>query len=522
MKLHQLGRTLGVLALLGGLQGGLAAAAHADSPVSLCTSTNGPYGAATVGGGRYLIMPDEWNSAAEVCLGSDGGADFTVTSSALSSATNTRPGAPGAYARIEYLNRAGELPLPVATMGDTLTSWRTTTGVPGQYNVAYDLWYADTADGCGPTTSHELMIWLNRQGGPVPLGTATAQVTLGGRAYQVYQHQDATTGKQVISYLMTTPTNSVYDLNLRTVTSDAVVRGYVPAGGELCSVQAGFEIWNGGAGLAANSFSYQPATGLPTGNVTSGLPGKCLDAGNNGANTGDWSMPVEVWDCAGTPGQTWTVGNDGTVQALGKCLDVYGGGTTNGTAVQLYPCNGSGAQVWTANGKGLQNPQSGLCLADPSASTTNGTQLILWTCGSSGQDWRYPYSGRPIWTAFTSKAANLCLSGGVETATAITLHGCNTVPTPPQNWSFVKDGTLRHSSGACLDAGTGTTPGSLVQLAPCSGSPAQQWLLSPTGYLLNPATALCLDDPKSTGTPGVPLDLWTCNGTSAQVWYSAA
>ncbi|WP_354638502.1 ricin-type beta-trefoil lectin domain protein [Kitasatospora camelliae] len=510
------------LALVGGLQGGLAGAASADPAVTLCTSVNGPYGSAVVGGGRYRIMPDEWNSSAELCMRSDGGPNFTVTGSALTNATNTRPGAPGAYTRIEYVPRPSELPTPVATLGDTLTSWRTTTGVAGQYNTAYDLWYADTAAGCGPTTSHELMIWLNRQGGPVPLGTATQQVTLGGRAYQVYQHQDATSGKQVISYLMTNPTTSVYDLNLRTVTADAVVRGFVPAGGVLCSVQAGFEIWNGGTGLATTSFAYLPSTGLPSGNLTSGLPGKCLDAGNNAADPGDASLPADIWDCAATPGQTWTAGNDGTLKALGRCLDVVGGGRDNGTPVRLYPCNGTGAQVWTPNGKGLLNPQSGLCLADPAASTANGTRLILWTCGATGQDWRLPYGGQPIWTAFTNKATNTCLSGGVETPTSVSLHGCNSTPTPPQNWQLVNDGTLRLSTGACLDAGTAGTAGSPVLLAPCSGSTGQQWLLSPTGYLLNPASGRCLDDPKSTPVPGVQLHLWTCNGTAAQTWYSAA
>ncbi|MFF1908491.1 ricin-type beta-trefoil lectin domain protein [Kitasatospora sp. NPDC058218] len=510
------------LALVGGLQGALAGTASADPAASLCSSVNGKFGSAVVGDGRYRIMPDEWNSSAEVCMTSDGGANFTVTRSDLTNATNTQPGAPGAYTRIEYVPRPGELPTPVATMGDTLTGWRTTTGVPGQYNAAYDLWYADTAGGCGPTTSHELMIWLNRQGGPVPLGTATQQVTLGGRTYQVYQYQNATTGKQVISYLLATATNSVYALNLRAITADAVVRGYVPADGALCSVQAGFEIWNGGTGLATNSFSYQPATGLPTGNVTSGLPGKCLDAGSNSAGPDTFSMPADIWDCAATPNQTWTVGNDGTVKALGKCLDVTGGGLTDGTPVQLYPCNGTGSQVWTQNAKGLLNPQSGLCLADPAASTTNGTQLILRTCGASGQDWRPPYNGQPLWSAFTNKATNYCLSGGVENPTSVSLHGCSASPTAPQNWSLVKDGTLRISTGSCLDAGTAGTAGSTVQLAPCSGATTQQWLLSPTGYLLNPASGKCLDDPKSTTVPGVPLNLWTCNGTAAQVWYSAA
>ncbi|MFI8081531.1 RICIN domain-containing protein [Kitasatospora sp. NPDC086009] len=185
----------------------------------------------------------------------------------------------------------------------------------------------------------------------------------------------------------------------------------------------------------------------------------------------------------------------------------------------LYPCNGTGSQVWTQNAKGLLNPQSGKCLADPGASTANGTQLVLWSCGAGGQDWRYPYSGQPIWSAFTNKATTYCLSGGVENSTSVSLHTC--AATPQQNWQLVKDGTLRVSTGACLDAGTAGTAGSTVLVAPCSGSTAQQWLPSPTGYLLNPASGKCLDDPRSTAVQGVALNLWTCNGTGAQVWYSA-
>ncbi|GAA3035969.1 hypothetical protein GCM10020229_54160 [Kitasatospora albolonga] len=41
--------------------------------------------------------------------------------------------------------------------------------------------------------------------------------------------------------------------------------------------------------------------------------------------------------------------NDGTVVGVesGLCLDVSGGGTANGTAVQLWTCNGGGNQKWT-------------------------------------------------------------------------------------------------------------------------------------------------------------------------------
>ena len=57
--------------------------------------------------------------------------------------------------------------------------------------------------------------------------------------------------------------------------------------------------------------------------------------------------------------------------------------TTPGTKLELYDCNGVGGQQWVpqANGSVL-NPQSGLCLDDPSGNTANGTQLQIWTCNN--------------------------------------------------------------------------------------------------------------------------------------------
>ena len=34
--------------------------------------------------------------------------------------------------------------------------------------------------------------------------------------------------------------------------------------------------------------------------------------------------------------------------ALNKCLDISGGGSADGTKIQLWTCNGSGAQNWAA------------------------------------------------------------------------------------------------------------------------------------------------------------------------------
>ena len=72
---------------------------------------------------------------------------------------------------------------------------------------------------------------------------------------------------------------------------------------------------------------------------------------------------VQLYTCNGTNAQTWTVGRDGTLRALGKCMDVTSAGTANGTKIQLWDCNGTGAQVWQAQSNGtLRNPRSGRCL----------------------------------------------------------------------------------------------------------------------------------------------------------------
>lgn len=130
-----------------------------------------------------------------------------------------------------------------------------------------------------------------------------------------------------------------------------------------------------------------PPTGS-TGQVT-GLGGKCVDvAGANSAN----GTAVQMYDCNGTAAQQWTVGSDGTLRALGKCMDITAAGTANGTKVQLYDCNGTGAQVWQrGSGDSLVNPVSGKCLDVTDKSTANGARLQIWSCtGATNQQFGLP------------------------------------------------------------------------------------------------------------------------------------
>ncbi|WP_242636760.1 ricin-type beta-trefoil lectin domain protein [Myceligenerans salitolerans] len=119
-----------------------------------------------------------------------------------------------------------------------------------------------------------------------------------------------------------------------------------------------------------------------------GYGGKCTDVA--GASTADGTA-VQLWDCNGTDAQQWSAGPGNAVRALGKCLDVAGAGTSNGTLVQLYTCNGTNAQAWQHRSDGsLVNTGSGKCLDATGPSSANGTRLQIWTCtGGTNQHWTW-------------------------------------------------------------------------------------------------------------------------------------
>src|SRR5689334_10295510 len=113
-----------------------------------------------------------------------------------------------------------------------------------------------------------------------------------------------------------------------------------------------------------------------TGAIT-GFAGKCVDVAAASSANG---TQVQLYTCNSTTAQQWTVGTDGSLQALGKCLNVAAAGTANGTRVQIFDCNGSGAQKWQGSNGTLVNPASGKCLDVTGVNSADGTPLQIWTC----------------------------------------------------------------------------------------------------------------------------------------------
>ncbi|HEX4831943.1 MAG TPA: arabinofuranosidase catalytic domain-containing protein [Trebonia sp.] len=133
-------------------------------------------------------------------------------------------------------------------------------------------------------------------------------------------------------------------------------------------------------GTSAQAFSVNG------GGVINAPGGQCVDV--IGDDNGTDGTGVNLWGCqAYAVDQHWHHNANGSLETLGRCLDIDGNGTAAGTKVELWDCNGVGGQVWQQQSNGsLLNPQSGLCLDDPSGNTANGTLLQIWTCnGTSAQ-----------------------------------------------------------------------------------------------------------------------------------------
>jgi hypothetical protein len=417
-----------VIAVLAGVAG-LAVSATVGTPAHAATTTLCNSQTASVGGGSYIVQNDEWNSSAAECVTTDGSADFTVANSAISNATN---GAPGGYPSIYQGCHWGECssgglaatPIQASSLGTgkVTTSWSTTQTGSGAYDVAYDIWFNKTATTTGQPNCMELMVWLNHQGSVQPFGSEVAtNVSIGGHSYNVWE--GANSFGDTVSYSMTTGTTSVTGLDIGQLAQDAIGRGYMASSCYLIDVEAGFELWQGGAGLATKSFSLTIGGSANTVTVTN--PGS--QAGTVGKAA---SVQVSASDSA--PGQTLTYSASGLPAGLSVNSStglISGTPTTAGTYSAIVTAkdgtgaSGSATFTWAVAPSG----GGGACTAKYGIVDTwsGGFQAqVTVTAGASGLSgwsagWTFPGNQKVtgMWNASYSQ------SGESVTATNMSYNG---------------------------------------------------------------------------------------------------
>jgi chitinase len=91
--------------------------------------------------------------------------------------------------------------------------------------------------------------------------------------------------------------------------------------------------------------------------------------------------------------------------------------------------------------------------------------------------------------------------------------GGGTPPPPPGGGAVVS----HEGSNLCLDIrGASSADGTPVQIYTCNGTTAQQWTVNSNGTLT--ALGKCLDVSAAGTANGTLVQLYTCNGTGAQSW----
>ncbi|MFN8074769.1 MAG: hypothetical protein U0Q15_05005 [Kineosporiaceae bacterium] len=218
----------------------------ADAATTICEK----FGSTTAG--SYVIMNNKWGTDAAQCIStSDSG--FTITQQDGVGNTSGAPVSyPAIYLGCHYKNCSPGSPLPKQISQLTnVPSSITYSYVGGTYDAAYDIWLDPTSktDGVNQT---EIMIWFNRQGSIQPIGSPVGNATVGGRTWQVWQGNNG--GNDVVSYLAPSPITS-WSFDVLDFIKDVITRGKAQTGWYLTSIQAGFEPWLGGAGLAVSGFS---------------------------------------------------------------------------------------------------------------------------------------------------------------------------------------------------------------------------------------------------------------------------
>ncbi len=216
-----------------------------------------------MGGGGYIVQNNEWGSTAPECITTDGQADSTVVNSDIASSDGKPGGYPSIYAGCHWgLCAFGGL-ASAPQLGAALTPGKLTTQLAvaepadssSAYDVSYDLWINQLPTTRGEPNGTEIMVWLDHKGHVQPAGSVVASgVTIGDRAYDVWYARGNYAAGGTVTYQMTSPVTSVSNLDLSLLVQNSVLRGYASPLWYLISVEAGFEIWQGGAGLAVSQF----------------------------------------------------------------------------------------------------------------------------------------------------------------------------------------------------------------------------------------------------------------------------
>jgi hypothetical protein len=357
-----------ILTALASVAALLTATAPAQADTTICEQ----FGSTTIQG-RYVVQNNRWGTGETQCVtATDTG--FRLTRADGSVPTNGAPKSyPSVFNGCHYTNCSPGTNLPVRISSISSAPSSISYGYVGDavYNASYDIWLDPTpkTDGVNRT---EIMIWFNKVGPIQPIGSQVGTATVGGRTWQVWSGSNGS--NDVLSFVAPSAISS-WSFDVMDFVDATVARGMAQDDWYLTSVQAGFEPWQGGAGLAVNSFSST----VDTGGTDPGGPGDpgdpavaCEVAYATNVWSGGYTADVTVRNSGSAPVDGWRLAftlpsGQRITNAWNATVTPSSGAVTASPLAHNTKIAAAGSQTF-----GFQGTYSGT-FAKPSGFSLNGT-----------------------------------------------------------------------------------------------------------------------------------------------------
>ncbi|WP_449343582.1 GH12 family glycosyl hydrolase domain-containing protein [Streptomyces lusitanus] len=347
----------------------LAALLTATAPAQADTTICEEFGS-TVIQGRYVVQNNRWGTSATQCVTATN-SGFRVTQADGSVPTNGAPKSyPSVFNGCHYTNCSPGTALPARISGiSSAPSSISYSYVDNAvYNASYDIWLDPTprTDGVNRT---EIMIWFNRVGPIQPIGSQVGTATVAGRTWEVWSGGNGT--NDVLSFVAPSAISS-WSFDVMDFVRETVAHGKAGNDWYLTSIQAGFEPWQNGAGLAVNSFSSTVNTGGSQNPDEPGTPAACTVSYATNVWPGGFTANVTVTNNGSAPVDGWRLAftlpsGQSVVQAWNATVSPSSGAVTATAAAGSARIAAGGSQSF-----GFQGTYSG-SFAQPGGFQLNGT-----------------------------------------------------------------------------------------------------------------------------------------------------
>ena len=278
--------------------------------------------------------------------------------------------------------------------------------------------------------------------------------------------------------------------------------GEVPVGG---NVTLSVSVSNTGATSTSVTSAKAPAAPFRT----SSLPA----AGTSLATGASVSVPVTFapTSAGSTASEVVISSSTGTVR-----VPVTGVGVAGAAELAISPVevDFGDVEVGASSTKTFTLTNAGNLLLTVTKAAPPTAPFLVPTPMAEGQQIE---PGESITQDVTFSPTKVGAFSGSYTITANDGRGARTVDFTGSGLATARQGPITHIAGRCVDVRAGgTADGTPVQLLTCNGSTAQQWRLEKDTTVR--ALGKCLDTVGGGTTKGTKVILMTCNGSPTQGW----